>query len=376
MRGTSRSAAWTSPRRSRALDPQRHMPREHRPVGQRARRSAGEMPAQVVAMAAALQRILDHPIVCAHAHRAPVHRVVHRAADLAFEHVPVAAEEHGPRRWQRRAPARVRRLVEPVDGDGVVRGRAAEPAPLRLGVREAPRVEHERRLSRPRLDAQRVVVAVPAVAQRPAVEDQEALARALHEVAAVGEVVACLHGGVQHPGAAAARSRPCRCPTAPGSSRRGAGSRARTHRRRPVAPRTRPAARSRSGGSSRPRRRTSAARPCGNASTPRGARRRTGSRRAGSRAAPRPRSRRRRSTRAPRSAARTARAYGGCAPAPGSRARGASARGCCRRAAGRPRAAAARRRSSSGSGARSPRWSRGPAGPGACGRRPAAPTPR
>jgi len=64
------------------------------------------------------------------------------------------------------------------------------PAALRLGVREAPGVEHERRRSRPRLDAQRVVVAVVAVAQRPAVEDQEPLAGALHEVAAVGEVLA------------------------------------------------------------------------------------------------------------------------------------------------------------------------------------------
>jgi sRNA-binding protein len=74
-----------------------------------------------------------------------------------------------------------------------VRCRPFEPAPqvrLSLGVREAARIDDQRRAAGD-LDAQRVVVAVPAVAERAAVEDQEPRgpvpAAALDEVPAVRE---------------------------------------------------------------------------------------------------------------------------------------------------------------------------------------------
>src|SRR6185295_14942549 len=94
----------------------------------------------------------------------------------------------------------IRRLVEAVDDDGVVRRRALEPVAevgLLLVIGEAPRIHHERPAVGGDLDVEQVVVAVAAVAERPAVEDEEALlgerppavapSAALQVVATVGE---------------------------------------------------------------------------------------------------------------------------------------------------------------------------------------------
>ena len=272
-----------------------------------------------------------------------------------------------------RAAAAVGRLVEPVDADRVVRRRPAEPAAQvrrRLGVAAAARVDDERAAAAVRLEAEQVVVAVAAVAERPAVEDQEAgagiPAAALHEVAAVGEarvaergrspraaaradeaqlLVAEQLGGLdeQRPVVAAVGvrqrgDRPVR-PRAVRRERAGAGEPLVEAGRR-----TRP----RSGARSRARRRTSAARSRGSASRPRGGRRRGGSRWRGCGRARRRRSRagrrgRARAARARRRAARTARACGGCAPARGWRGRARPARRGCRAAARRgPRSGASR----------------------------------
>ena len=142
-----------------------------------------EVPAQVVAVAPLPgQHVLDQPVGAVDEDHAPaVDRLVDGRADLAVEDVEpvarVAAEERRLGAGQRGARARVGRLVGAVDRHRVVRRGAAEPVAqvrLALGVGEAARVQHQRLLARPRLDAERVVVAVAAVAQRPAVEDQVA----------------------------------------------------------------------------------------------------------------------------------------------------------------------------------------------------------
>jgi hypothetical protein len=129
----------------------------------------------------------------------------------------VALDQTAPRD---RAPPRlagaVRRLVEAVDDHRVVRGRALEPvAQVRraLVVGVAAGVDDERAAVGGDLDRQEVVVAVAAVAERAAVEDQEALVReraaavapaaALDVVAAVREARVAPAG--RRPRAAAGR---------------------------------------------------------------------------------------------------------------------------------------------------------------------------
>ena len=289
-----------------------------------------------------------------------------------------AARVHGvvaPDWWPRRRQGRARRrpggragacgrrarglaapvglLVEAVDAHGVVRGGALEPvppvrAPARRRCSGPGRRPAGARRRRPRREE--VVVAVAAVAERAAVEDQEALvgerrprvapAAALHVVAADREAHAPRGRAARprrprsRPSAGprasrrsagelqqVARSRRCRCRTAPGSSRRGGAVHARTAGAREPLVVAGGERERRSGARSRARRGTSAGRSGGSASSARGARRRLrtsveqvarGARPARTRGRSPSRSRSGRRQRR-RPAARTARACGGCA---------------------------------------------------------------
>ena len=145
----------------------------------RARREVEPEVVDVLAVAA--QAVLDHPVLAAH-ERDPalVHRLVDGAPRLAGEHVEsrLLAPPQQPAVGDRPAgpAARVGRLVEPVDADRVVRRGAAEPAPQvrrRLRVAPATGVHDQRPPAAVGLEREQVVVAVAAVAERAAVEDQE-----------------------------------------------------------------------------------------------------------------------------------------------------------------------------------------------------------
>ena len=89
-----------------------------------------------------------------------------------------ASDEPAPRDRPLGLAAVVLRLVEIVDADRVVRPGALEPVThvgVALVVGEAAGIEHQRTASRRELDGQQVVVAMAAVTDRPAVEDQKPL---------------------------------------------------------------------------------------------------------------------------------------------------------------------------------------------------------
>ena len=166
------------------------------------------------------QAIFDDPERVADEQHAPtVHGFVTRAVRFAPQHVQpgrVEPTEQPPLgHWPTRRAAPIRRLVEPIDRHGVVGGRAFEPAPpvvASLRVDVAARIHDQRCAARRGLDMQQVVVAVPAVAKRTAVEQQIALvtkgrgigapAAALEEIAAMLEAdVALGRRRTRHPAA-------------------------------------------------------------------------------------------------------------------------------------------------------------------------------
>src|SRR5438270_707946 len=74
-----------------------------------------------------------------------------------------------------RRAATIRGLVQAIDGDGVMGGRALEPAPpvgrlLRVDV--PSRIDDQRRPASGNLDVEQVIMAVTAVAQRATVENE------------------------------------------------------------------------------------------------------------------------------------------------------------------------------------------------------------
>src|SRR5581483_4452669 len=153
-----------------------------------------EVEAQVVAVrSVAAKPVLDQPVLAGDEGHGPlVHRLVARAPRLADEDVELrraqAAEEAPLGDGSTGLAAPVGGLVEPVDADGVVGGGSLEPAPevgRVLGIGVSARIDDERTAGAVRLEAQQVVVPVAPVAERPAVEHQEAIALALQVVAPV-----------------------------------------------------------------------------------------------------------------------------------------------------------------------------------------------
>src|SRR5947209_18335968 len=108
-----------------------------------------------------------------------MHDLVARAVALAPQHIqarraqPVQQLALGYRTVRRAAT--IRGLVQAIDGDGVMGGRALEPAPpvgklLRVDV--PSRIDDQRRPASGNLDVEQVIMAVTAVAQRATVEDE------------------------------------------------------------------------------------------------------------------------------------------------------------------------------------------------------------
>ncbi len=296
-----------------------------------------------------------------------MHRVVLRRVHLADQ--DLAAGQAMPRHQSRRRraalerlAAAVRRLVEAVDDDGVVGRRALEPVAqvrVALGVGEPARIDDQRPAQTVGLDRQRVVVAVAAVADRAAVEQQEALVGerlVLAEAAALDGVAAVLEPG-RAVGRRRARATAGGDPAQVVAAEQAGGqlevgevaAAVGVGQRGNLAVRTMAVQREGAGGveaigesgrqleveagrRSRRCRGTTAARSGGSASSARAARRRAARRPAGSRAAPparRPAARRRRPGRAARGRRRTgctARTCGGCARPSGSRGRRRRAR--------------------------------------------------